>query len=131
MATSCGIVLHIAQPLIEDIYASVLDCKALIDSNWHYLYDPSGWSKCNKVAAFLMAVRQYLIELSDNANKKNPDSNYYIRMTALNTKRYETTSMATTNCNKIIEEILGVAYPLRISTVQRRSVIFLIIIRWK
>ena len=37
----CGKVLRFAQIIIELIYSAVLDYKSLIDSNWHYLYNPS------------------------------------------------------------------------------------------
>ena len=112
-ATSYGIVLRFAQFLIEDIYASVLDYKALIDSNWHYLYNPSSdWAKFCKIAIFLLTVHQYITELGDNADKYNPDGYYNMLRTALNAGQYEASAIATTNYNKIIEEILGAAYPV-------------------
>ena len=112
-ATSYGIVLRFAQLLIEDIYASVLDYKALIDSNWHYLYNPSSdWAKFCKIAIFLLTVHQYITELGDKADKYNPDGYYNMLRTALNAGQYEASAIATTNYNKIIEEILGAAYPV-------------------
>ena len=111
--TSYGIVLRFAQLLIEDIYASVLDYKALIDSNWHYLYNPSSdWAKFCKIAIFLLTVHQYITELGDNADKYNTDGYYNMLRTALNAGQYEASAIATTNYNKIIEEILGAAYPV-------------------
>ena len=111
--TSYGIVLRFAQLLIEDIYASVLDYKALIDSNWHYLYNPSSdWAKFCKIAIFLLTVRQYISELGDKADKQNPNGYYNMLRAALNDGKYEASAIATTNYNKIIEEILGTVYPV-------------------
>lgn len=39
-STPEGIIIRFIQLIIEDIYASVLDYKSLIDSNWYYLYNP-------------------------------------------------------------------------------------------
>ena len=40
MSSDEGILANFAQQLLEEIFASVLDYKSLIDSNWHYLYCP-------------------------------------------------------------------------------------------
>lgn len=111
--TPYGVLLRFAQLLIEDIYASVLDYKSLIDSYWHYLYNPSSdWNKFCKIAIFLLTVHQYITELGDKANKYNPDGYYNMLRKSLNEERYEATAIATTNYNKIIEEILGSDYPV-------------------
>ena len=47
------VVLCFAQELLENIFASVLDYKSLIDSNWHYLYCPNAeWAKFCKISIF-------------------------------------------------------------------------------
>lgn len=67
--TSEGVVIRFAQLLIEDIYASVLDYKAVIDSNWHYLYNPSSdWAKFCKICIFLLTVRRYISDLGSKAD---------------------------------------------------------------
>ena len=103
-----GIVLTFAQKLIENIYASVLDYKTLIDSNWHNLYCPrADWAKFCKIAIFLLTVRQYISELGNNVSTHNPDGYYNMLKEALETGKYESTAIATTNYNSLIEDILG------------------------
>lgn len=47
------LILSFARNIIESIYASVLDYKSLIDSNWHYLYCPKDeWAKFCKINIF-------------------------------------------------------------------------------
>ncbi len=50
-----------AKKIIENIYATVLDYKTLIDSYWHYLYCPKEeWAKFCKISIFLYTVREYI-----------------------------------------------------------------------
>lgn len=109
-----GKILRFAQLIMEDIYASVLDYKSLIDSNWHYLYNPApdNWAKFCRISIFLLTVREYILNLGLNADKNNPDGYYNMLRRALNEGRYEATVVATTNYNKIVEEILGPEYPV-------------------
>ncbi len=111
--TSYGKILRFAQLLIENIYASVLDYKALIDSNWHYLYNPSSdWAKFCKIVIFLLTVHQYITNLGDKSKKSNEKGYYNMLKKCLNEGKYEASAIATTNYNKIIEEILGDNYPV-------------------
>ena len=113
ISTPYGIVIRFAQLIIENIYASVLDYKLLIDSNWHYLYSPSSdWAKFCKISIFLLTVRQYIMNLGDKAIISNPDGYYNMLKDALDKGFYETTAIATTNYNRIIEDVLGTAYPI-------------------
>ena len=109
-----GKILHFAQLIMEDIYASVLDYKSLIDSNWHYLYNPApdNWAKFCRISIFLLTVREYILKLGLKADKNNPDGYYNMLRKALKDGRYEATAVATTNYNSIIEEILGSEYPI-------------------
>lgn len=105
--TDEGIILTFAQKLIEKIYASVLDYKSLIDSNWHNLYCPrADWAKFCKIAIFLLTVRQYILELGEKAKTANPDGYYNMLKDALETGKYEALAIATTNYNSLIEDIL-------------------------
>ena len=107
MTTTIGIVISFAQKLIESIYASVLDYKSLIDSNWHNLYCPrADWAKFCKIAIFLLTVRQYITELGAKANTSNPDGYYNMVRQALDSEQFEVTAIATTNYNCLIESIL-------------------------
>ena len=48
-------IVHFAKCILEEIFASVLDYKSLIDSNWHYLYCPKNeWAKFCKISIFLL-----------------------------------------------------------------------------
>jgi hypothetical protein len=85
--TPIGIVLSFAQKLIENIYASVLDYKSLIDSNWHNLYYPrADWAKFCKIAIFLLTVRKYISELGETAKTSNPDGYYNMLKDAVEAK---------------------------------------------
>ena len=113
VATSYGVILQFAQLLIEDIYASVLDYKSLIDTNWHYLYNPSSdWAKFCKISIFLLTVHEYILDLGLKADKNNPNGYYNMLRKTLDDGRFEASTIATTNYNKIIEEILGENYPI-------------------
>lgn len=106
-STDNGIVLTFAQRLIENIYASVLDYKSLIDSNWHNLYCPrADWAKFCKIAIFLLTVRQYISTLGENARSANPDGYYNMLKDAIVAGNYAATVIATTNYNSLIEDIL-------------------------
>ncbi len=105
--TEIGIILTFAQKLIENIYASVLDYKSLIDSNWHNLYCPrADWAKFCRITIFLLTVRKYISELGAKAKTANPDGYYNMLKDALDDGRFEATSIATTNYNSLIEDIL-------------------------
>ena len=110
---SYKIILRFAQLLLEKIYASVLDYKNLIDSNWHYLYCPSSdWAKFCKIAIFLLTVHKYISEIGSKAIINCPNGYYNILQKALKEKKFEATAIATTNYNDIIENILGDSIPI-------------------
>ena len=112
-ASSYEMIFYFAQSLMEDIYSSVLDYKALIDSNWHYLYSPSSdWAKFCKIVIFLLTVHQYITNLGDKADKSNKNGYYNMLRERLDGGQYEASAIATTNYNKIIEKILGIDYPV-------------------
>ena len=111
--TPFGVVIKFAKLLIENIYSSVLDYKQLIDSNWHYLYNPSSdWTKFCKISIFLLTVRQYIFGLGNKADKSNPNGYYNMLKKALDDGLYDATAIATTNYNLIIKDILGDSYPV-------------------
>lgn len=111
--TSYGVVLRFAQFLLEDIYSSVLDYKAVIDTYWHYIYNPSSdWAKFCKMAIFLLTVRRYIAKIGDRADKGNPNGYYNMLQKSLDNGRYELSAIATTNYNKIIQDVLGDRYPV-------------------
>lgn len=100
-------ILKLALQSIEDIYASVLDYKSLIDANWHYLYSPSSdWSKFCKISIFLLTVHEYIRNLGEKAEKDKPRGYYNVLKKTLDSGRYEASAIATTNYNHLIDDIL-------------------------
>lgn len=104
--TDEGIIIKFLQLIIEDIYASVLDYKSLIDSNWYYLYNPRyEWAKFTKICIFLITVRNYIKSKGD-VRYDNPTGYYDVLKNAIDNGLFEVTEIATTNYNTFIEEIL-------------------------
>ena len=101
-----GKIIKFLQIIIEEIYASVLDYKSLIDSNWHYLYNPKyEWAKFTKICIFLMTVRNYIRSKSKDRSD-NPNGYYEVLKEAIDNGLFEVTEIATTNYNTFIESIL-------------------------
>lgn len=105
--TDSDLVLNFARNVIESIYASVLDYKSLIDSNWHYLYCPKDeWAKFCKINIFLLSVREYILEQLGDINNIEPDGYYHDLKKAICDGKLEITTIATTNYNTFIQKIL-------------------------
>lgn len=98
-----GKMIKFLQNIIEEVYAVVLDYKSLIDSNWHYLYNPkSEWAKFTKICIFLMTVREY-IKNKGEGRSENPQGYYDVLKKAMDKGLFEVTEIATTNYNTFIE----------------------------
>ena len=109
--TSYGVVLRFAQFLLEEIYSSVLDYKAVIDSYWHYIYNPSSdWAKFCKMSIFLLNVRRYIANIGAKADTSNPKGYYNMLRKSLDAGIYDYSAIATTNYNKIISDVMGSRY---------------------
>lgn len=105
--TPVGIILSFTQSIIEEIYASVLDYKSLIDSNWHNLYYPnSDWTKFCKISIFLLTVRQYINDLGNAVDISNPLGYYNMLKDVISNGMFEATTIGTTNYNSFIGDIL-------------------------
>ena len=88
--TSYGVVLRFAQFLLEEIYSSVLDYKAVIDSYWHYIYNPSSdWAKFCKMSIFLLNVRRYIANIGAKADTSNPKGYYNMLRKSLDAGIYD------------------------------------------
>ena len=110
---SYSIILEFAYCLMEEVYASVLDYKSLIDSYWHYLYSPSSdWAKFCKISIFLLTVHEYINTLGKTANKDNEDGYYNMLKTEIDSDNISVSAIATTNYNTLIEDILGEGYSI-------------------
>ena len=106
--TDSGLILRFAQCTIESIYASVLDYKSLIDSNWHYLYCPKyEWAKFCKISIFLLTVREYILEQSKKIDFSANKSYYDDLKSAIDNNLLNVSKIATTNYNKFISDIIG------------------------
>lgn len=106
IATDEGKIIKFLQLIIEDIYASVLDYKSLIDSNWYYLYNPRyEWAKFTKICIFLITVRNY-IKSKGEFRSDNPNGYYEVLKKSIDNGLFEVTEIATTNYNTFIEEVL-------------------------
>lgn len=100
------VVLCFAQELLENIFASVLDYKSLIDSNWHYLYCPNAeWAKFCKISIFLLTVQEYIEEQCSAADRTG--IGYYDELAdALAAGKLDVTAIATTNYTGLISDIM-------------------------
>jgi hypothetical protein len=59
-----------------------------------------------------LTVRRYISELGSKTDINNPDGYYNMLKKALDNGLHDANAIATTNYNKIIEDILGTAYPV-------------------
>ena len=96
-------IIKFAYEVIERIYSDVLDYKSLIDSNWHYLYNPlTEWAKFCRISVFLYTVQEYIREQGQNLDKSK--RGYYHD---LSNSDIDKTVIATTNYNSFIKEVLN------------------------
>lgn len=101
------IILQFAHNILESIYASVLDYKSLIDSNWHYLYTPaSDWAKFCKICIFLLNVRDYISGVAKDIDFSDRRGYYQMLREALDAKSFDVSAIATTNYNHFIVDLL-------------------------
>lgn len=108
VSTDAGKCLRFAQRIIESIYSVVLDYKSLIDTNWHYLYNPSSdWAKFCKICIFLLNVRDYITETAEKAQPEKKRGYYHLLKDAIDNKKFEISKIATTNYNQFIKNILS------------------------
>ena len=104
-----AIIIRFAQMILESIYSSVLDYKSVIDSHWHYLYNPKNeWAKFCKICIFLLNVRSYISEKAEVLNSNsNPNGYYNMLRDSIEKKDFQCSTIATTNYNHFIENIIG------------------------
>lgn len=96
-------IISFAYEIVERIYADVLDYKSLIDSNWHYLYNPyTEWAKFCRISVFLFTVQTYIVNQAKSINEDN--KGYY---DDLKESDIETTIVGTTNYNSFIQKKLN------------------------
>lgn len=95
-------IIKFAYEIIEWIYSDVLDYKSLIDSNWHYLYNPyTEWAKFCRISVFLYTVQEYIRKQGEGLD--NNKEGYYHDLVNSGISK---TVIATTNYCSFIKEIL-------------------------
>lgn len=101
-------ILQFAQNIIEELYTVVLSYKSLIDSNWHYLYNPkSDWAKFCKICIFLLNTQKYILETAKSEEISSKENGYYHMLKkAMDDKLFEISAIATTNYSTLIKEII-------------------------
>ncbi|MDT2914789.1 hypothetical protein P7H91_13205 [Lactococcus lactis] len=99
-------IVKLAYAILENIYADILDYKSLIDSNWHYLYNPKNeWAKFSKIVVFLYTVRDYIIEKAQSLDEHN--DGYYNDIKKIEADGlFNITTIGTTNYSPFIEKII-------------------------
>lgn len=96
-------IVELAFEIIERIYSEVLDYKSLIDTNWHYLYNPySEWAKFCRISTFLYTVQIYIKEQAEELICEK--EGYY---DDLKKSGIEINVIGTTNYNSLIEDKIG------------------------
>lgn len=99
-------IVKFAYKIIEQIYSDVLDYKTLIDSNWHFLYNPkTEWGKFSKIIVFLYTVQEY-IKNEAEALDKNKSGYYSDLKMELESNKIEQSVIGTTNYGSFIKEVL-------------------------
>lgn len=107
-SSGIDVILNFAQNLIENIYATVLDYKSLIDSNWHSLFCPrADWAKFCKIAVFLLTVHGYITKLEENVDITTSNGYYNMLKDTIDAHKFDVSAIATTNYSSFIEKILG------------------------
>ncbi|MCO7151494.1 hypothetical protein P7H42_06820 [Vagococcus lutrae] len=96
-------IIEFSFEIIERIYSEVLDYKSLIDSNWHYLYNPHNeWAKFCRISTFLYTVQMYIKKQAENLDESR--DGYYDDLKFSDIK---TSVIGTTNYNSFIKDRTG------------------------
>lgn len=99
-------IVRLAYAILENIYSDILDYKSLIDSNWHYLYNPKNeWAKFSKIVVFLYTVHDYIVQQAESL-KKNNDGYYNDIQKITRDPNFEITTIGTTNYSPFISQII-------------------------
>lgn len=99
-------IVQLSYAILENIYSDILDYKSLIDSNWHYLYNPKNeWAKFSKIVVFLYTVRDYILKQAKVLDE-NKDGYYNDIQKIQEDENFEITTIGTTNYSPFIEKII-------------------------
>ncbi len=99
-------IVQLSYAILENIYSDILDYKSLIDSNWHYLYNPKNeWAKFSKIVVFLYTVRDYILKQAEVLDE-DKDGYYNDIQKIQEDENFEITTIGTTNYSPFIEKII-------------------------
>lgn len=97
----------IAQKILENIFAAVLDYQSLIDSHFRYLYSPkTEWAKFTKMVVFLHTTREYISNQLQQGGQL-ADEGYYHDLQRCAELGIEISAIGTSNYNSLVETIAG------------------------
>lgn len=100
-------IIKLSYSILENIYADILDYKSLIDSHWHYLYNPRNeWAKFSKIVVFLYTVHQYIVNKSGSLDSKK-DGYYDDVENIIKNNLFELTKIGTTNYSPFIQDAIS------------------------
>lgn len=104
-ATISSLLCAIAQQVLENLFTTVLDYQALIDSHFRYLYSPSTeWAKFTRMVVFLRAARDYIAGQVPPVAAL-PGEGYYHDLALASAANLRITAAGTANYNSILEGI--------------------------
>lgn len=113
-ATISNLLCAIAQRALENIFTTVLDYQALIDSHFRYLYSPcTEWAKFTRMAIFLQIARDYIAGQAPEIAEL-PVDGYYHDLAEATSLQIEFTAIGTANYNSILEQVadnIGIPLP--------------------
>lgn len=97
----------LANQILEDLFAKVLDYQNLIDSHFRYLFNPRAeWAKFTKMVIFLNVARKYIAAQLESIGEL-PDSGYYHDvLRAYQAGQIGIGSVGTSNYNSLFETVM-------------------------
>lgn len=104
-STISSLLCAIAQKALENIFTTVLDYQALIDSHFRYLYSPcTEWAKFTRMAIFLQIARDFIAAQAPNIAEL-PVDGYYHDLAMAEGLHLKFTAVGTANYNSILEQV--------------------------
>jgi hypothetical protein len=104
-ATATSLLSAIAQQALENLFTTVLDYQALIDSHFRYLYSPkTEWAKFTKMVIFLRCARDYIATQAVAFGERAPHG-YYHDLGHAKELGIEIAAVGTSNYNSILEMV--------------------------
>lgn len=104
-ATIASLLSAVAQQALENLFTTVLDYQALIDSHFRYLYSPkTEWAKFTRMVIFLRSARDYIANQARPVDGL-PGQGYYHDLGRAAELGIEISAVGTANYNSILETV--------------------------